>query len=66
MLAMYSPALLPSRLPRRGGEEADLVDHRRQLLGCREGDGLAGVLDLDGDQLVGTGLDGIGDAEQGE
>ena len=33
-----------------GGEEADLVDHRRHLLRRRQGDRLAGVLDLDGDR----------------
>ena len=37
----------------RGGEEADLVDHRRDLLRAGQGDRLAGVLDLEGDQLLG-------------
>ena len=60
--------VLPRRLAledaRRAREEADLVEHGRHLLTGREGVGLAGVLPFQGDELVGTGLDGIGELEQ--
>ena len=51
---------------RRAREEADLVDHRRDLLRGRERARLAGVLDLGGDELVGARLDRIGEAQQRE
>ena len=46
------------------GEEPDLVDHRGDLLRQGDGEGLAGVGALDRDELLGPGLDGVGDAEQ--
>ena len=52
--------------PRRAREEADLVHHRRDLFGQRQRDRLAGVLRLRLHQLVGVGLDGVRDAEQGQ
>ena len=52
--------------PRRAREEADLVHHRRDLFGQRQRERLAGVLRLGLDQLVGVGLDGVGDPEQGQ
>ena len=63
---MYSPALLPSRwraavAKKRiwstiGGISSERVSADR----------LAGVLDLEGDELLAARLDGVGDAEQGE
>jgi hypothetical protein len=50
---------------RRTGEEPELVDHRGDLLARGERLDLPGVLGLEGDELVGTGLDGVGDLEQG-
>ena len=46
------------------GEEADLVDRRRQLLGVGEPERLAGVLALDLDELVGALLHRVGELEQ--
>ena len=46
------------------GEEADLIDHRADLLGQGQRGGLAGVLDLDGHQLVGVRLDVVGELQQ--
>ena len=63
---MYSPAERPSSMPARAGEEADLVDHGGDLLGHGQGLGLAGVLALGVDELLGARLDGIGDPEQGQ
>ena len=47
-----------------GGEEADLVDHRRDLFAAGQVDRLAAVLDLECDQFLGACLDGVGEAEQ--
>ena len=58
------PRAAALEVPRRGGEEAELVDGRRDLLRPGQGDRLAGVLDLEGDQLLAARLDGVGDAEQ--
>lgn len=46
------------------GEEADLVDARRDLLAERQRSRLAGVADLCLDEVVGVRLDRIGEAEQ--
>ena len=51
---------------RRACEEAQLVDHRGDLLRGRERARLAGVLDLGVDELVRAGLDRVGEAEQRE
>ena len=52
----HAAHVLAGRTPvedaRGAREEADLVDHRRDLLGGRERTRLAGVLDLGGDELV--------------
>jgi hypothetical protein len=61
---MYSPAAAALEHPGRAGEEADLVDHRRDLLVHGQLERLAGVLALGGDELLGPGLDGVGDAER--
>ena len=52
--------------PCGAGEEPDLIDHRRHLFGQHERLGLAGVLALDRDQLLGPRLDRVGDLEQRE
>ena len=57
---------LALEVPGRRSVEADLVDHRRDLLRAGQRDRLAGVAHLELDQLVGAGLDGVGDAEQRE
>jgi hypothetical protein len=57
------PALQHARRP---GEEADLVDRGRDLLGGRQRARLAGVADLQVDQLVRARLDRVGDAQQRE
>ena len=49
-----------------GGEEANLVDHRRDLFAAHEVRGLAAVLDFETDQFFGPSLNGVGDAEQGQ
>ena len=46
-------------------EESDLVDHRRDLLGRRDRDGLARVLRFQGDEFIGMGLERVGDLQQG-
>jgi hypothetical protein len=59
-------------LPRRAavedpsgtGEEADLVDHRRDLLRERECPRLAGIAALGVDELVGAALQRIRDVQQ--
>ena len=48
------------------GEEADLVDHGWDLLVHGQLEGLARVLALGPDQVLGPGLDGVGDAEEGQ
>src|SRR5207247_1159484 len=50
--------------PSGAGEEAHLVDHRRDLFGRRQLDRLARVLRLRGHQVVGTRLEGVGELEQ--
>ena len=50
--------------PTRAGEEAVAVDRRLDLDADR-GDRLAGVAVLDGGQVIGPGLDRVGEAEQG-
>ena len=57
---------LPMEHPRRSGEEPDLVDHRRDLLVPGQADRFAGVLRLEGDQLLGVGLQRVGDADEGQ
>ena len=47
-------------------EEADLIHHRRDLFTASERNRLAGVGHLARNQLLGAGLDGIGDPEQCE
>ena len=49
---------------RCAGEEADLVDHRRDLLRHRHRDRLAGVLALEGHKLLSMLLEQVGDTEQ--
>ena len=60
--------VLPRRLalehPRGAGEEAEVVGGVRHLLRHRQPERLAGVAGLDGDELVGPGLDRVGDLEQ--
>ena len=60
--------VLPRRLalehPGGAGEEADLVDRRRQLLVDGEPDRLAGVAGLDVDELARALLQRVGDLEQ--
>ena len=46
------------------GEEADLVDHRRDLLAGGQPDRLAGVLALGRHQLLRARLEGVGDLQQ--
>ena len=48
----------------RPGEEPELVHHRRDLLARGERLDLAGVGRLEGDQLLGVGLDRVGDLQQ--
>ena len=49
------------------GEEADLVDHLGDLFGHGQRHRLAGVLrDSRPDQIFGPGLEGVGDAKQGQ
>ena len=50
--------------PGGAGEEAHLVDHDHELLGAGQLERLAGVLRLGGDEIVGAGLDQVGEAEQ--
>ena len=50
--------------PRGAGEEAQLVEHRRDLLAPRQRVRLAGVLTLEADEVVGPGLDGVGELQQ--
>jgi hypothetical protein len=50
--------------PGRPGEETDLVDHRGDLLRAGEPQRLTGVLALHGNQLVGPGLERVGDPDQ--
>ena len=50
--------------PGRPGEEPELVDHRRDLLARGERLDLAGVLRLQGDELLGVRLDRVGDLQQ--
>ena len=50
--------------PRRSGEEAELVHHRRDLLARGERLDLPGVLRLQGDELVGVRLDRVGELQQ--
>ncbi len=57
-------AALALEMSCRGREEPDLVDHRRDLFAAGQVDRLAAVLDLERDQFLGTGLDGIGESEQ--
>ena len=45
------------------GEEADLVDHGRDLLGHGDVIGLAGVAALGGDEVGGGRLDVVGEGE---
>jgi hypothetical protein len=56
----------PLEHPGGAGEEADLVDRGRDLLGHRQVVRLAGVLHLEVHELRGPRLDGIGDTEQRE
>ena len=49
----------------RAGEEPELVDQRRQLLGQRQGDRLAGVAALGLDDLLGPRLDRVGEPAAG-
>ena len=60
--------VLPRRLalehPGGAGEEPEVVGGVRQLLRHGQAQRLAGVLALDGDELVGARLDGVGDLEQ--
>ena len=61
--------VLPRRLalehPRGAGEEAQLVEHRRDLLAPGQRVRLAGVLALEADEVVGACLDGVGELQQG-
>ncbi len=54
----------PLQDPGGTGEEADLVDHRRQLFGGREGIRLAGVLCLEVHELISASLDRIGELQK--
>ena len=63
---MYSPADRPSQDARRAGEEPELVDARRELLGHGHPHRLAGVAALRGDDLVGARLHRVGDPQQGQ
>jgi hypothetical protein len=54
----------PAQHARGAGEEADLVEGGRHLLVHGELEGLAGVLALQPDQLLGALLDGVGDPQQ--
>ena len=49
--------------PRAAGEEAQVVDHDRDLVD-RGADRLAGVLRLEATELVGAGLDAVGELEE--
>ena len=48
----------------RAGEEPELVDHRGDLLARGERLDLPGVLGLEGDELLGVGLDRVGELQQ--
>ena len=50
----------------RAGEEAEMVDDRRELFGLGHGVGLAGVLAHCVNELPGVGFDRVGDAQQRE
>ena len=66
----HAAHVLAGRAPfehaRGAREEADLVDHRRELLRGREPARLAGVLDLGVDELVRPRLDRVSEAQQRE
>ena len=51
---------------RRAAEEPQVVDDRRELLGHRDGVGLADVLGLELDDLLAVLLDPVGELQQGE
>ena len=48
------------------GKETNLIDGRCDLILDQGADGLAGVFTLDGRDLFGVGLEGIGNSEQRE